>query len=148
MPTKCLDFFANLHRSPHPPKNGVKVLYGGNLKAGVKNRNVRLGDSYKNGCSMFLKNPFLWVDHSGFGMYEGDDNYPNQHESFHNSGEAMLVASIYHHYRTVIGVPDADIGIISCYWAQVAHIREALEAELQKLHIRESGPAYAKIFNI
>ena len=45
----------------------------------------------------------------------GDDHYPDQHESLHNVGEAKLVASIYHHYRTVIGVPDEDIGIISPY---------------------------------
>jgi superfamily I DNA and/or RNA helicase len=69
----------------------------------------------------------VWIDHSGFGMYEGDDNYPDQHESFYNKGEAELVANIYDHLRSKIGIPEDDIGIISCYWAQVAHIRESLE---------------------
>ena len=76
---------------------------------------------------MFLKNPLIWIDHSGMGMYEGDDIFPGQHESFHNPEEASVVAAIYDHLRQNMGVPENDIGIISCYWAQVAHIKDALE---------------------
>ena len=112
-----------------------KVLYDGKLKAGANNRNMRLKDTYKSGCSFFLNNPFVWIDHAGFGLYEGDDNYPDQHESFFNKGEAEQVAKIYHHFRNDIGIPADDIGVISCYWAQVAHIREALE---------EIDPSYAE----
>ena len=68
------------------------------------------------------------------GMYEGDDAFPGQHESFHNVDEAAIVAAIYDHFRQDIGVPEEDIGVISCYWAQVAHIRDALE---------EIDPTYA-----
>ena len=76
---------------------------------------------------MFQKNPLIWIDHSGMGMYEGDDIFPGQHESFHNPEEASVVAAIYDHFRKEMGVPEDDIGIISCYWAQVAHIKDALE---------------------
>ena len=104
-----------------------KVLYDSRLKAGKANRAVRLDDSYQNGCSIFRQNPFVWIDHAGYGYYEGDDHFPMQHESFYNPGEAALVAGLYDHLRQDMGIPEDDIGIISCYWAQVAHIREALE---------------------
>ena len=70
--------------------------------------------------------PLVWIDHSGDKMFEGEDN-DHKIPSHHNAGEAMVVACIYHHYRSVIGVPDADIGIITGYWAQVAYIRKALD---------------------
>ena len=34
---------------------------------------------------------------------------------------------MYDHFRSEMGIPESEVGIISCYWAQVAHIRQSLE---------------------
>jgi len=111
-----------------------RVLYESRLKAGRRNKNIRLADSYDQGCSTLRNNPLIWLDHAGLGYNEGHDDVPDSHESYHNEHEAKLVARMYDHFRNEMGIPESEVGIISCYWAQVAHIRQSLE---------EINPAYS-----
>jgi hypothetical protein len=55
-----------------------------------RNKNIRLADSYDQGCSTLRNNPLIWLDHAGLGYNEGHDDVPDSHESYHNEHEAKL----------------------------------------------------------
>ena len=62
------------------------------------------------------------VDHVGYGMYEGFDEFPEFHESCFNKGEAELVAIAYDQLITEMDLYPDDIGIIAPHWVQVSQV--------------------------
>ena len=67
------------------------------------------------------------IDHTGFGMMEGIDTYPEYHESAFNIGEAEIVTEVYDYLVNEMGLEKAEIGVICPHWAQVAYCKYMLE---------------------
>jgi predicted DNA helicase len=94
-----------------------EALYGGRLRAHPSVASWRLDDE-----------PFLFVDTAGTGFEEG---MPEGSESRHNEGEADLVVREVERVLA-LGLPPADLAVISPYDAQVQRLRQLLAARMEE----------------